>query len=144
MKVFTMLRYYQKGFTLGSMFLNEIPLVNTFELPWVNNDHNLSCFPKGVYPALYVNSPKHGWVYELQDVPGRAEVQLHIGNDLADTLGCVLVGKYHGLVWKGRPWARKSTVGVLESRVAFNEFMKAAGRDREIQIEVIGVNDGIK
>lgn len=144
MKVFTMLRYYQKGFTLGSMFLNEVPLVNTFEPPWMNNNHNLSCFPQGLYVAKYVNSPKHGWCYELQDVPGRAEIQVHIGNDLADTSGCVLVGKYHGLVWKGRPWARKSTVGVLDSRIAFNQFMAAAGKDREIQIEVIGVNDGIK
>jgi len=143
-KHFTNLRYYQKGFTLGAMFLNDSPLVSTFELPWMGNDRNLSCFPCGIYVAKYVYSPKHGWVYELQDVPGRAEIQLHIGNDQADTLGCVLVGKYHGVVWKGKPWARKSSIGVLDSAIGFKQFMAATGRDKEITIEVIGANDGIK
>lgn len=144
MKEFPLLRYYQEGFTLGAMFFNDIPLINTFELPWMDNSHNLSCFPRGLYKAVLVNSPKHGWVYELQDVPRRLEIQVHIGNDLADSLGCVLTCKYHGIVWKGKPWARKATIGGLDSRVAFNEFMKAAGGDKEIIIDVKGANDGIK
>lgn len=143
-KVFKIVRFKQDAYTAGQMFYNDVPLVMTFELPWVNNEHLLSCYPRGLYVAKYVNSPKHGWVYELQDVPGRADIQLHIGNILEDSIGCTLLCKYLGTVWKGWPWARKSYTGGLLSSQAFNEFMAVTGKDKEILIDVSGVSDGVK
>jgi len=142
-KYFNLIRFKQDSATFGSLFFLDTPIVATFEEPWINNQPQLSCIPKGPYIAQLVDSPKHGRVYELQYVPGRSEIQLHVGNDLADTLGCVLVGKYHGLVWKGSPWARKATIGVLDSRIGFKEFMRAAGGDKIITIDITG-SDVIK
>jgi hypothetical protein len=97
-----------------------IPFLVTLELPWLDNQHNVSCIPTGTYECFRENSPKHGIVFELRNVPDRQEVQVHIGNYPKDTLGCILVGqKYTG----------EASIG--ESTLAFKTFMdKLEGVDK--------------
>lgn len=62
-------------------------------------DRGRSCIPAGTYEMFLRKSKRNGGtggrdydVWELEGVPGRTNVQVHIGNDLEDTEGCILVG----------------------------------------------------
>lgn len=103
------------------------------ELPWRNNAPQKSCIPAGSYEAEIMDSPKHGRVYMLKNVPGRADVEIHSANwagnvDLgwhSDLLGCIALGVTKGTLTPkdtGRPQA-----AILSSSVAMNELMSATG-----------------
>ena len=74
------------------------------ELPWRNNEPNVSCIPEGIYTCVYRHSKKYKRHYHLLDVKGRTWVLTHSGNLAGDTIkgfkthsaGCILIGKYHG------------------------------------------------
>ena len=56
-----------------------------------------TCVPEGAYYVILAFSPKHKRVTPLLvGVPGRTEVEIHIGNFPQDTLGCLLAGLDHG------------------------------------------------
>lgn len=73
---------------------------STGELPWRNNLPGKSCIPAGTYIANPFNSPTHGPCYKLTNVPGRTDVELHVGNFCgntdqgykSDVLGCIILG----------------------------------------------------
>lgn len=144
-KSFELIRFHQDTLgTFGALWHRGGPFCYTYELPWMNNLPTLSCIPSGTYQAKLENSPKHGICYELLDVPGHKEIQFHVGNDMADSLGCVLLGNYHGEVWKGPLWERRRSIGVLESKVAFKKFMRLCAGDKLIAIEITVLPNGIK
>lgn len=68
------------------------------ELPWRNNERSKSCIPEGIYTASWHNSPRFGFTYRIQQVPGRSEILLHSGNYagsvdhkyLSNSHGCLL------------------------------------------------------
>ena len=64
----------------------------TLELPYVNNERNISCIPTGNYCVSKRNSPKYGDHFIIKDVPGRSYILIHHGNYHTDIRGCVLVG----------------------------------------------------
>jgi len=65
----------------------------TLELPWRNNERNISRIPDNHYKGVKHQSPKFGNSILIQDVPNRSEILIHAGNFNYDTLGCILVGK---------------------------------------------------
>ena len=67
---------------------------STLELPWLQNRRNISCIPLGNYDVEKYLSPTkgRGEVFQFTNVPGRSNVQIHIGNYYTDILGCILVG----------------------------------------------------
>lgn len=65
----------------------------TLELPWLNNQNQISCITPGTYKVVKHNSPSKGNCFHIKDVPGRSHILIHSGNYNKDTLGCVLVGK---------------------------------------------------
>lgn len=96
----------------------------TFELPWKDNQHNVSCIPAGTYPAFRFLSPHIGYeLFQLANVPDRIGIDLHIGNSTKDTLGCILLGFQRGQLG--------GEDAILQSKLAFNAFMQhMAGIDR--------------
>ena len=66
------------------------------ELPWLNNQPNVSCIPDGVYPVQKNNTPDHPNCFRILNVPGRDGILIHKGNFATgvkiDTLGCQLPG----------------------------------------------------
>ena len=64
----------------------------TLELPWRNNARGRSCIPAGTYQASLYDSPRHGIVVLLDDVPGRSMIEIHAGNYTTQIEGCILVG----------------------------------------------------
>jgi hypothetical protein len=100
--------------TLGAIFLDSgVRFCDTLELPWRGNQHNVSCIPEGTYEVKLQFSPVHGRnLYWLQDVPGRGAIEIHVGNTVVDSKGCILLG-----------CSRKGDA-VVSSRLAFGKFMR--------------------
>jgi len=82
--------------TIGELFLNGERMCDTLELPWKDNQRNISCIPEGVYKVrlrLARESATRDYLHLLvQDVPNRDWILFHRGNSAKDTSGCILVG----------------------------------------------------
>lgn len=80
--------------TLGILKLNVAHSpIYTLELPWRENAADISCIPVGSYKVTPYSSEKFPNVYQINNVPGRDSILLHVGNSPTDTHGCVLLGK---------------------------------------------------
>lgn len=89
-------RWYHNDCTLGRLKLGSFQCF-TLELPWLDNQNDISCIHEGVYKYKLHNSPSKGMVLEIQDVEGRTYIQIHAGNYTHQILGCILVGS--GIKW---------------------------------------------
>ena len=79
-------------------------ICKTLELPYRDNERNVSCIPEGFFDVLPRQSPKYGNHLHITGVPNRSLILIHHGNyvgspnpktGLPDIRGCVLVGKDH-------------------------------------------------
>lgn len=95
---------------------------DTLELPWKDNQHNISCIPAGTY----VCSVSHMGTmnidaYLLAGVPNRGGIFIHPGNyafgKQVDTEGCILIGN----AFEDRNG--DGTDDVVNSRATFAQFM---------------------
>jgi len=83
---------YSRTETMGIMRINNLRFF-TLELPWLDNQKNISCIPTGEYNYIKRVSPGKGYeVIELVGVPGRRFIQVHLGNYTSQILGCILPG----------------------------------------------------
>lgn len=87
----------------------------TLELPWRDNHANTSCIPVGMYVAHRFRGKRPYDVFKLDGVPGRSDIELHIGNLPHDTEGCVLLGS--------NLWPINGQPGIAGSEAAFRRFM---------------------
>lgn len=83
----------------------------TLELPWTFNLENISCIPEGSYHCLPTKNSKGNFVFRLQDVLNRTCIDMHIGNTVLKTLGCILVGQRFGRLY--------DLPAVLDSKLMF-------------------------
>ena len=71
-------------------------MCDTLELPYKDNQRNISCIPAGKYKVrlrLARESATRDYLHLLvKDVPNRDYILFHIGNKNSDTKGCILVG----------------------------------------------------
>ena len=108
----------------------------TVERPWAQNKPSISCIPAGSYPLVlgtfYSGDGPGGKsdypAYEVQNVPGRAQIKIHIANKASQLKGCIAPGKLLG--------AELGTWAVLESRTAYGEWMAAAVEAKVDQLVV--------
>lgn len=92
----------------------------TLEPPWRDNERDVSCIPAGTYTAVRfpAGEGKRPYdVFKLIGVPDRDDTEIHIGNTIADTEGCVLLGSNYGVV--------NGQHGITGSQAAFRRFMDA-------------------
>ena len=110
----------------------------SLELPWKDNLPEESCIPLGSYQVKTINSPKHGNpTYEVQNVPGRGEIEIHSANWAGDAklgykcqlLGCIALGKNVAIL-EGQP-------AITESKKAIKEFMEYLAGE-EFKLTIIG------
>lgn len=120
--------------TFGTLKTNGYSCV-TIEREWLNNEPNLSCIPLGVYECSLYDSPKHGKVYQVKNVPNRSEIEIHIANVMQELLGCIALGK--GYASLSTPATKGNIMwGVKKSSEALNEFMDIMnGEDFILSIE---------
>lgn len=122
--------------TFGVLTTDRGDRFHTGELPWRDNKAYISCVPVGTYLCTTIDSPNHGLVYVLHDVPGRSGCEIHVGNWCgdkskgykSDVLGCILLGTDVGNLAGQR--------AVLHSGKALELFLAAMnGEDFELTIE---------
>ena len=112
--------------TFGIMRVDEEPEFLTVENPWLYNERNVSCIPKGVYNIRPHKSPRYGLVLAVDDVPNRSHILIHAGNTAADTKGCILVGERFGNV--------KDMRAVMQSRFALNRLLSMITEPCQMEI----------
>ena len=83
--------------TLGRLFVLDgkrvVYTCHTLELPWKNNQFQVSCIPEGTYKVVRRTSARFKNHFHLTNVPDRSLILIHAGNYYTDILGCILVGK---------------------------------------------------
>jgi Family of unknown function (DUF5675) len=78
--------------TSGYLAVNGDIICYTLERPWNGNAPLISSIPAGTYSAHVRYDHADAWRIELDDVPDRPNVQIHVGNFVANSVGCILVG----------------------------------------------------
>lgn len=85
--------------TLGELSLydnsGKVLDCKTLELPWKDNQRQISCIPPGTYIVVPRNSPKFSDHFHVTNVPGRSYILIHPGNYHTQIQGCILVGRDH-------------------------------------------------
>ena len=120
--------------TFGVLKLEGKCFCVTLELPWYDidndgySDKNVSCIPDGKYICYRYQSPTHGEVWEIQDVPKRTRVQIHAGNTVKDTLGCILVAQHFSKLQGNR--------AILNSGNTFKQFMLATKQANRLDLTI--------
>lgn len=122
--------------TFGRLTLDDGAKFLTGELPWRDNKTGKSCIPPGVYLCSWAISPKHGWCYHVDSVPGRSDVEIHSANWMGDVmkqnpvtgkpyqcqlLGCIALGTTTGML--------DGQMSVLDSRHAIDGFHENLKRE---------------
>ena len=70
---------------------------DTLELPYKNNEHDISCIPTGTYTCKWTFSQHfQKYTYEVMNVFNRQGIRIHAGNYNKDSLGCILLGQGYG------------------------------------------------
>ena len=85
-------QYPDSKCTSGYLAVNDEIVCYTLERPWKDNEQNISSIPAGTYKAILRYDHADHWRIELQDVPSRTNVQIHMGNEVDQSKGCILVG----------------------------------------------------
>lgn len=81
---------YQARGTNGKLLVNGKAFCYTIELPWKNNQHQVSCIPEGSYLLAKRQSEKFGDHLLVKEVPGRSLILIHPANDaLKELMGCI-------------------------------------------------------
>ena len=111
---------YTNTSTQGSLqiFDNFICLFTckTLELPWKNNQHQISCIPIGTYYVHKNNIPKFGKHLYFTSVPNRSGILVHAGNYTSQILGCILVGSTFADL------NHDSTTDIINSRLTIDKI----------------------
>lgn len=102
---------------IGVMIVKD-KIFYSLELPYKNNEKNISSVPLGSYQCVRHWSRKFPYQHlQLLDVPNRSGILIHAGNTVKDTTGCILIGK-------GLTSANNLTA---TSRKAVDEMMELLG-----------------
>lgn len=122
--------------TLGTINFNGT-IFNTGELPWKNNESNLSCIPTGSYTCTYGFSDHlQRNIYNIQGTGNRVGCEIHNGNYcgnvnkinpitgtnyLSNVLGCIILGFSKGML--------SGQMAVLNSVEALTKFESMLNND---------------
>lgn len=83
-------RVYHPNGTNGDLYVNGVRQCFTIELPWLNNQRQISCIPEGRYELKRRYSTRFKEHIEVCNVPGRSRILLHPANDaLKELRGCI-------------------------------------------------------
>jgi hypothetical protein len=88
----------------------------SLELPWKNNNQNVSCIPPGTYTVQKLIDQKFGNHFHVMNVPNRGGILIHAGNFYTQTQGCILVGDSHSDINKD------GNMDVSNSRITLNKL----------------------
>lgn len=84
----TLKRTYHKRHTEGEILLPDGTHIFTLELPWRDNEPDISCIPEGEYIVDRDFTGKHQY-YRLREVNGRTDIEIHPANKVSELNGCI-------------------------------------------------------
>ena len=133
MKAIICRRYYDKQ-TEGELEVfkddgEKVFECKTLELPWLDNQRQVSCIPEGVYDVVPRTSPKYGNHLHVTGVDGRSLILIHPANYVgsknpktgsSDLRGCIAVGSKFGDI------TGDGIKEILDSKQTMRELMKVA------------------
>lgn len=121
--------------TFGVLIFDDLfPYFTSIELPWKSNAHDISCIPAGEYLTSKIISPHFKYdVYELQNVPNRQNIEMHIANSIYDINGCIGIGRAFGIVETN---GNGLINGIQDSRFAFAQFMAKLANDQNFKLVI--------
>ncbi len=137
MRTITLTRnnYLESGATgnLSESGNPNFPGLATLECPWENNKQGVSCIPLGTYRVARDTTGKYQY-YAVQDVPGRASIEIHAANWVIDPRnnkrlleGCIALGRSHSF---------ESPRKINQSRKACEIFLAEMG-DEDFMLEIV-------
>ena len=81
--------YFPKG-TNGTVYGSGSFVCHTIELPWKNNETQVSCIPEGRYELKERYNTKFGWHVIVSGVQNRDFILIHPANNaLRELKGCI-------------------------------------------------------
>ena len=101
------------------------------ELPWRNNERNISCIPEGIYEVIPL-SKKFGQVFLINTVRDRGGILIHSGNFAGDvsknylthSQGCLLLGKEKTFFGNNKQY------GITLSKTTVRRFNDFIGKEK--------------
>ena len=115
----------------GKFYYGSRYICETLELPWKDNQRQISCIPNGVYHVKHRHSQRFSHHLHLYDVENREFILIHPGNTTSDIRGCIVPGTRRGTL-SGMP-------AVLESKKAQEKIMNIASNYEEMQLWILSV-----
>ena len=103
--------------TFGIWIIQSEVFCVTLEPADIMNKRNISSIPAQQYECKRINSPTHGETFRVWDVPDRDGINLHPGNELEDTEGCIIMASSYAKLKTGNRI-------VANSGVTFTRFMQ--------------------
>jgi len=127
---------YRPGSTIGRLFLDGVFECYTLEDGIrTNKVYGETAIPAGAYKVTVDYSSRFGReLPHVLDVPKFEGIRIHPGNAPADTLGCILVGRY----WQ--PGEEKITASKLAFASLMAKMADAVKRGERILLRVIQEN----
>jgi len=87
---FLLKRTYHRSGTNGALWYDGSLVCHTIELPWKDNEVNVSCIPEGSYLLEKRITHERGFHLILKSIPGRSWILIHPANDAITELeGCI-------------------------------------------------------
>lgn len=136
MKKAYLIRQYFDTHTLGLFSAldsdgNAIFQCQILELPWRDNERQISCIPEGQYPVKERRTDKFGRHYHIQNVPDRDAILQHPGNFIHQIRGCQLPGsKFTNLNFDPIP-------DIMISRKTLDSMLKILGKEYQLYISSV-------
>lgn len=137
MKRVILTRHYQtQEATYGALLVHNGVQINfqsvCLELPWRDNQRAMSCVPAGEYDLVLEFSPKFSIdLWELKDVPGRAECKIHTANYVRQLNGCIAPGKSFGHL------DADGVFDILNSDLTRKAFHTALTGETKVRIKIV-------
>lgn len=130
--------YHKRGGVFGELRIMGTAFhCATLELPWKNNQTNISAIPVGIYSIRLGNFKGKYRNYELEDVPWRTAVEMHRANRIRDLLGCIGLGE------RARIDEINNKFWINRSKDTFEEFMAAMDGAAKAWLVIVNRSDTI-
>lgn len=133
MKILISRYSFEEKQTIGDLYVlnykdEVVKRFDCLELPWLDNQRNISCIPEGKYESKKHFSPKFERSIWIQNVDNRSEILIHKGNFFSDIRGCILPGL------ELKDINNDSLVDVRFSRQAMGEIYNLMPNEFEVEI----------
>lgn len=130
MKSLVLKRIVENGAgTFGVLIIDGLPRLVTLELPWHDNERDISCIPVGNYMMKRFRSDVHGETWEVADVPDRGIILLHVANTIFDLKGCIGIATLFG--------TQENTYGIQGSRSGMGTLRSLLGDADNVPIVIM-------